>query len=122
MGLRIGATSTQAILASSLSVFGALTLTAAAKGAIEGPAAFGIFLLVTGPLAVAALGYSHRSRLARRSLYVVSLGFLAVFGLTMAVGAITGSAFAADLVLASVLATCGVVSGIRGLALCGAAV
>ena len=109
-----------AVLAAGMVTFGALTLVAAGKRALEGEAAFGLFLLITGPIALVALHLWFRKRepvIAR-----ATPAFALLFALTMAVGAATGSTFAADAALGAAMTAGGLALRIPGVTLAGALV
>ena len=102
----------QASLAPALLLFGALTVVAAGKHAIEGAAAFlVVFAVATPPL----LWYLHRLATA-----VAAIAGLLVI-VTFVVGGVTGSTAAADATLGCVLALLGGAVGSALVAACGLA-
>jgi GNAT superfamily N-acetyltransferase len=97
----------RALVASALLVLGTLTVVSAGKRAAEGEQAFALFLLVTAPIAIVVICHRARAKIARQRIYALACALLALFLLTMTVGGVTGSAFAADLALAAAVALWG---------------
>lgn len=110
-----------AMLASSLLALGSLTVIGALKRGSLGEAAFVIALLGVGPLVLAVLYVRSRARAAEAPGATVALA-AGLLLLTMVVGGVTGSTFAADTALGIAATLSGFWIARRGTVACGLAI
>lgn len=109
-----------AVLASSLLALGFLTVFGAVKRGSLGEAAFVVALLGVGPLVLAVLYVRSRARAAEPGATIALAAGLLL--LTMVVGGVTGSTFAADTALGLAATASGIWIARRATVICGLAI